>query len=115
MQGTVSLIKEDFREDGTWMEWRGGEKTLGPNVPKYVEAVISFVRTVKYERAISPNVWKFCKQTTCLLFYPRFHSFWIGPMNKVTQNNGLIINSDVRVTAKIDRILLFFVFAISRA
>lgn len=58
--------------------WNGGEeakKTLGPNVPKYVEAVISFVRTVKYERAISLDVWKFRKQTTCLLFYLRFHSF----------------------------------------
>lgn len=92
---------------------RRQKKTLGPNVPKYVEAVISFVRTVKYERAISPDIWKFRKQTTCLLFYQRFHSFWIGPMNKVTQNNRLIINNDVRVVIKMNRILLFFVFAIS--
>lgn len=74
MQEIVNLIKEDL-EEGRRMEWRGGKKSLGPNVPKYVEAVISFVRTVKYERAISPDVWKFRKQTTCLLFYLRFHSF----------------------------------------
>jgi len=71
MQDITNLIKEYFGES----RWRGDEKTLGPNVSKYVEAVISFVRTVKYERAILPDVWKFRKQTTCLLFYLRFHSF----------------------------------------
>jgi len=88
------------------------KKTLGSNVQKYVEAVISFVRTAKFEHTISPDIWKFHKQTTCLLFYQRFHSFWIGPMNKVTQNNRLIINNDVRIVIKMNKILLFFVFAI---
>lgn len=34
--------------------------------------------------------------------------FWIGPMNKVTQNNRLIINSDAPVAAKMDGILFLF-------
>lgn len=51
------------------------KKTLRSNVPKYIEALISFVRTVKYERAIFAGRFK-VPQTDRVLFYLRSYSFW---------------------------------------
>lgn len=47
----MNLIKKYFGRVG--IKWRKkAKKALGPNVPKYTVAVISFVHTVEYERAI---------------------------------------------------------------
>lgn len=65
-----------------------GGKTLEPNVPKYVEAIISFVRTVKYERAIFAGRLKVLQTDRVPVLLSVIPLFLIVPMNKVTQNSA---------------------------